>query len=254
MNYCSECGTKLIYKEDGIDGNVPYCPNCKQFRYPMFNSAISTIIFIKDKILLIKQYQQPFYVLVAGYLSKGEDCKQALVREIKEETNLDCVQYVYNDNFYYNKTNTLMHNYIAYCNGTLLPNNEIDSYELFDIHDAYMNIIQKSLAKKFLFLAIIKLHKEKAIMKDEQSRIVLCDSEDEVVSYLKYSNQGDYELLESIFVNEEYRGNTIASSLIDFYYERCKKLNIKVKLKCSYAIKKFNELPYLQEVLYEKTI
>ena len=58
MKYCSECGTKLIEKECEIDGLVPYCPTCKQFRFLMFNSAISTIIFnpTKDKILLIKQY------------------------------------------------------------------------------------------------------------------------------------------------------------------------------------------------------
>lgn len=33
MKYCSECGTQLIEKECGIDGLVPYCPTCKQFRY-----------------------------------------------------------------------------------------------------------------------------------------------------------------------------------------------------------------------------
>ena len=56
MKYCSEFGTKLIEKECGIDGLVPYCPTCKQFRFPMFNSAISTIIFnpTKDKILLTR--------------------------------------------------------------------------------------------------------------------------------------------------------------------------------------------------------
>ena len=77
MKYCSECGTKLIEKECGIDGLVPYCPTCKQFRFPMFNSAISTIIFnpTKDKILLIKQYGKDFNVLVAGYIIKGENAK-----------------------------------------------------------------------------------------------------------------------------------------------------------------------------------
>ena len=49
MKYCSECGTKLIEKECEIDGLVPYCPTCKQFRFLMFNSAISTIIFNPTK-------------------------------------------------------------------------------------------------------------------------------------------------------------------------------------------------------------
>ena len=91
MKYCSECGTKLILKECGIDGEVPYCPTCKQFRFPVFNSAISTIIFnpTKDKILLIKQYGKDFNVLVAGYITKGENAKETLIREIKEETGCD---------------------------------------------------------------------------------------------------------------------------------------------------------------------
>lgn len=113
MKYCSECGTKLIEKECGIDGLVPYCPTCKQFRFPMFNSAISTIIFnpTKDKILLIKQYGKDFNVLVAGYITKGENAKETLIREIKEEINLNVIDYTYNDNEYYQPSNTLMHNY-----------------------------------------------------------------------------------------------------------------------------------------------
>ena len=109
MKYCSECGTKLIEKECGIDGLVPYCPTCKQFRFPMFNSAISTIIFnpTKDKILLIKQYGKNFNVLVAGYITKGENAKETLIREIKEEVNLNVVDYTYNDNEYYQPSNTL---------------------------------------------------------------------------------------------------------------------------------------------------
>ena len=103
MKYCSECGTKLILKECGIDGEVPYCPTCKQFRFPVFNSAISTIIFnpTKDKILLIKQYGKDFNVLVAGYITKGENAKETLIREIKEEVSLNVVEYTYNDNEYY---------------------------------------------------------------------------------------------------------------------------------------------------------
>ena len=106
MKYCSECE---------IDGLVPYCPTCKQFRFPMFNSAISTIIFnpTKDKILLIKQYGKDFNVLVAGYIIKGENAKETLIREIKEEVNLNVIDYTYNDNEYYQPSNTLMHNYAS---------------------------------------------------------------------------------------------------------------------------------------------
>ena len=91
MNYCDQCGEKLIYKENGIDGKVPFCPHCQQFKFPAFNSAISAIVFNpdKDKILLIQQYGKPYHVLVAGYINKGENAKEALVREIKEELATD---------------------------------------------------------------------------------------------------------------------------------------------------------------------
>ena len=95
-------------KECGTDGMIPYCDACQTFRFPMFNSAISAIIFNPDKtkILLIQQYGKKDNILVAGYISKGENAKQALLREIEEEVNLKISSYIYNDNEYFEKTNT----------------------------------------------------------------------------------------------------------------------------------------------------
>lgn len=153
MKYCSECGTKLILKECGIDGEVPYCPTCKQFRFPVFNSAISTIIFnpTKDKILLIKQYGKDFNVLVAGYITKGENAKETLIREIKEEVNLNVMEYIYNDNEYYQPSNTLMHNYAVIVDSENFKlTNEVDEAHWYSIEEARKEIKQGSLAHSFL--------------------------------------------------------------------------------------------------------
>ena len=95
MSYCVKCGHELIEKENGIDGMVPYCPNCQEFRFPMFNSAVSALVLNpkKDKILLIQQYGRKDNILIAGYVTKGENAKQALFREIKEETGLTLTSY-----------------------------------------------------------------------------------------------------------------------------------------------------------------
>ena len=108
MSYCVKCGHELIEKENGIDGMVPYCPNCQEFRFPMFNSAVSALVLNpkKDKILLIQQYGHKDNILIAGYVTKGENAKQALFREIKEETGLTISSYEFNDNEYYARTNT----------------------------------------------------------------------------------------------------------------------------------------------------
>ena len=54
----------------------------------MYNIAVSMIVVNEetDKIMLIKQYGDPFYILVAGYVNRGEPLENAVVRENKEET------------------------------------------------------------------------------------------------------------------------------------------------------------------------
>ncbi|WP_338630483.1 NUDIX domain-containing protein [Clostridium baratii] len=75
------------------------------FRFPTFSSAISAIILNpdKDKVLLIQQYGRVDNILVAGYINKGEDAEQTLVREVKEETGLNIKDYQYMKSRYYEK-------------------------------------------------------------------------------------------------------------------------------------------------------
>ena len=70
--YCFECGTALIEKELEEEGIVPYCPKCQQYRFPMYNVAVSMIVVDEEtgKILLIQQYGKPSYILVAGYVNR----------------------------------------------------------------------------------------------------------------------------------------------------------------------------------------
>ena len=92
---------------------VPYCPHCQQFRFIKFSSAISAIIFNpqKDKVLLLKQYGNPSYILLSGYINPGENAKQTLKREIQEETKLSIAKFHYNDNAYFAPHDALIHNY-----------------------------------------------------------------------------------------------------------------------------------------------
>ena len=84
--FCRMCGTKLQMRELEHEGSVPYCPSCEAYRYPQYNVAVSMIVVNKatEKILLIKQYGRPFYILVAGYVAKTEALEDAVARELKE--------------------------------------------------------------------------------------------------------------------------------------------------------------------------
>lgn len=153
MKYCYECGTKLIYKELEHEGIISFCTSCNQFRFPIYSTAVSMIVMNKDmsKILLIKQYNKNRFILVAGYINKGESAEAACIRELKEETSLDAIKLIFNKTEYFEKSNTLMINFgVIVSDEFVIKNYEIDSYEWFDIDDARINIAKNSLASKFL--------------------------------------------------------------------------------------------------------
>ncbi len=158
LNYCSVCGTRLTKKECGDEGLVDYCEKCRTFKFPMYSSAVSMVVFNKDKnkILLIQQYGSKDNILVAGYINKGETPQQALKREIKEEVNLNAISWNYNNSMYFNKTNTLIHNFVVVVDSEsfLLKKNEVDSANWYTVMEAVNNIKPNSIAETFLLGAL----------------------------------------------------------------------------------------------------
>lgn len=154
QKHCFDCGAELIEKELESEGIVPYCPQCQQFRFPMYNVAVSMIVIDQQtgEILLIKQYGRPSFILVAGYVNRGEQVEHAVCREIKEETGMTVSHIKFNRTCFFEPSNTLMCNFTAYVKDSseLSPNSEIDSYQWFSPEDARLNIRPNSLASQFL--------------------------------------------------------------------------------------------------------
>ena len=152
--YCRECGTRLIEKKLEHEGLIPFCPKCDQFRFPQYNVAVIMIVINKaeDKILLIKQYGRPFFILVAGYVSRGESLEDAVRREVKEETGMTVSSLKFNRSQFFEKSDALMCNFTAFVDDDTEfdPNYEIDSYGWFTREEARKNIRPDSLAEYFL--------------------------------------------------------------------------------------------------------
>ena len=152
--YCQVCGSELIEKELEGEGLVPFCPACNEFRFPMYNVAVSMIVINKktNKILLIKQYGRDFYILVAGYVNRGEQLEHAVERELKEETGMTASYIRFNRTKFFEPSNTLMCNFTVYVDSDseLSTNKEIDSFNWFSFDDARKNIKPGSLAAEFL--------------------------------------------------------------------------------------------------------
>lgn len=160
MKYCVECGTKLVMKYLENEGEIPYCPNCNEFRFPIFNSAVSMVVLSpkKDKILLIKQYGRDRYILVAGYINRGEAAEDAVARELKEEIGLDAREITFNKSKFFEKSNTLMNNFYCVANTEDLSGitKEVDLATWFTFEEARKNIAHGSLAEEFLLTFLDK--------------------------------------------------------------------------------------------------
>lgn len=165
MNNCYECGEKLVFKIDNEGNKIQYCEKCKSFRYPIFNTAMSTAIVnkSKNKVILIKQYGRDGYILVAGYVNRGESVEQTVAREVKEELRLDIIDCEYMRSEYFEKSNTLMLNFISVVEDEDLSNisDEVDKATWFSFDEARKNIKKGSLAEKFLLRILDKLEGSK---------------------------------------------------------------------------------------------
>ena len=154
QRFCPACGARLTLRALENEGDVPYCERCGEFRFPQYNVAVSMIVRREDtgEILLIQQYGRPSYILVAGYVNRGEAAEHAAAREILEETGMTVTRLRFNRTRFFEPSNTLMINFTAYIRDAaeLNTNGEIDRCAWFAPGDARASIRPGSLAEAFL--------------------------------------------------------------------------------------------------------
>lgn len=163
--YCSICREKLALVVHKTEGLVPYCKNCGEYRFPQFAAAVSMVATnrAKDKILLAKHLGQDDYILIAGYIKKGETAEKAVTREFKEETKLNVVKYKYMSSRYHEPRNVLMFNYLVIAeNGEICADaGEIEECRWFTFDEALSAVRKNSVAEIFLKNAITEIKNNK---------------------------------------------------------------------------------------------
>lgn len=159
--YCTECGEKLTLMFASGEGLVPYCKNCKAYRFAQFATAVSMVVTnrAKDKILLAKHVGQDDFILFAGYVKKGETAEKTVTREFKEETKLDVVKYKYISSRYHEPKNVLMLGYIVMAEDgePVLDAKEIEEVRWLSFEDAAQAIRKDSTAEAFLKSALTEI-------------------------------------------------------------------------------------------------
>ncbi len=91
--HCLHCGSELIpRKENGCDRQ--FCPSCNAFVYENPVPVVAGIILdTASRVLLVKRGVEPCigkWTLPSGFIEIGEHPDECILREVKEETNLEC--------------------------------------------------------------------------------------------------------------------------------------------------------------------
>lgn len=88
--YCPHCATPLDEREDG--GLVrPACPACPYVYYDNPAPVVAALVEHEGAVVLArnKGWPEKWYGLVTGFLERGETAQQGVLRELKEELDLD---------------------------------------------------------------------------------------------------------------------------------------------------------------------
>lgn len=117
LNFCTQCGNPLGYKEIGDEGKQKYCMRCNKFFFD--NPAccvIVTIVNENKQVLLLKQnhISTKNYTLCTGYLKKGDTLEDTVIREVFEETGQQVIYCEYVQSYYFEPKNLIMTGFIAY--------------------------------------------------------------------------------------------------------------------------------------------
>lgn len=116
FTYCPHCGTRLIRKEIGDEGMIPYCEKCSIPLWDMFTtSIIAAVVNEYDEVALIRQsyVSTSKYVCVAGIMKIGESAEETVIREVKEEIGQDVESLEFVRSYPYAQKEMLMLGYKA---------------------------------------------------------------------------------------------------------------------------------------------
>jgi NADH pyrophosphatase NudC (nudix superfamily) len=92
FRFCPRCATELVEREAG-GAPRPSCPKegCGFVHWGNPTPVVAAIIEHEGAVLLArgKGWPEKFFALVTGFLEANETPEAAVLREVKEETNLD---------------------------------------------------------------------------------------------------------------------------------------------------------------------
>lgn len=164
FTYCPHCGNKLMKKEIGDEGMIPYCTTCEIPLWDLFTTCIIAAVVNKEnEIALLRQnyVSTTNYVCVAGVMKPGESAEDTVIREVKEEIGLDVEALEYIRSYPYEKKEMLMLGYKAVVEKSdFTISGEVDAVEWVDFAHALEELREGSIAWQLVKTVIAEAKQE----------------------------------------------------------------------------------------------
>lgn len=142
FKFCPRCATPLADREFAEDGGPTSrlaCPAdaCGFIHYDNPTPAVGVLLEQDGEIILARGAGWPegVFALITGFLERNEDPIKGVIREVKEETNLDVVETNIIGNYIFERKNEVMLCYHAIVKGEINLSPELAEYKRYQPHE-----------------------------------------------------------------------------------------------------------------------
>jgi NAD+ diphosphatase len=128
MNYCPQCGSKLIARE--IDSEQRLVCSNDSCGYVFWNNPVPVVAALVELdgtyvIARNRAWPKGIFSVITGYLEQGEIPEDAVVREVSEELGLKGTITRFIGNYIFKEKNQVILCYEVAASGTIKTNHEL---------------------------------------------------------------------------------------------------------------------------------
>lgn len=139
MNFCPQCGKPLItkFKDDRERILCDDEENCGFVHWNNPTPVVAAIVEHEGDIILARNAAWPdtWYALITGFLEAGETPEEGILREVKEELNLDGTIVEFIGLYEFHRMNQLLIAYHVKATGTIQLSEELVDYKRKKDHE-----------------------------------------------------------------------------------------------------------------------
>ena len=137
VRFCSHCGFALSWITQPEDGGHKSRLRCSACGFTHWNNptpVLAAVVEYGGQILLARNaaWTGKMYALITGFMEADETPQSGIIREIREETNLETSALNLIGAYAFQRMNQVIIAYHAVCSGDVKLSPELVDYRLFD--------------------------------------------------------------------------------------------------------------------------